>query len=322
MRIRTLAVLVAGLCVVGLSIGPVAAAVPAGDSLYPASTKAFFSVPDMPKLVGHWEKTQLYQLFEDPVMKPFTEDLRRQLDSKWLSNHDKIGLSIEDLQHVASGELSGAVFDSTAGRTGMVVLVDVTDNEVKAREALEKAEKNLQKEKAKKSQHTAAGTTIIVYDLPPKEDRQEARRVAYFLSGGLLAGGDGVDVLVDVLARLSGQKKDNLATLEAYRQVSRRLITGAGEVKPDIRWYIEPIGLAEFRARGDEKRTKNVKMLRNQGFAAIRGVGGFINLAVGEYEILHRTAVYAPKPYEKAMGMLAFPNTAPPLRRPGCRTTW
>ena len=45
-----------------------------------------------------WEKTQLYQLFEDPVMKPFTEDLRRQLDEKWLSNYEKIGLSIEDLQ--------------------------------------------------------------------------------------------------------------------------------------------------------------------------------------------------------------------------------
>ncbi len=36
-----------------------------------------------------------------------------------------------------------------------------------------------------------------------------------------------------------------------------------------------------------------------------------MNLGVGEYEVLHRTAVYAPKPYEKAMGMLDFPNTAP-----------
>jgi hypothetical protein len=40
-------------------------------------------------------------------------------------------------------------------------------------------------------------------------------------------------------------------------------------------------------------------------------VGGYINLGLGEYEILHRTAVYAPTPFEKAMGMLAFPNSSP-----------
>ena len=51
-------------------------------------------------------------------------------------------------------------------------------------------------------------------------------------------------------------------------------------------------------------------MLRNQGFGALQGIGGFVNLAVGEYEVLHRTAVHAPKPFEKAMGMLDLPNTS------------
>ena len=94
------------------------AAVPAGDTLVPNSTKAFVSLVNVPTLVTHWEKTQLYQLLEDPVMKPFTEDLHRQLDEKWLSNHEKIGLSIEDLRSIASGELSGRlwVWPSRNGR--------------------------------------------------------------------------------------------------------------------------------------------------------------------------------------------------------------
>ena len=88
---------------------------------------------NVPKLTENWEKTQLYQLCEDPVMKPFTEDLRSQLDEKWLSNHEKIGLSIDDLRHIASGELAGALVGTSAGRTAMMVLVDVTGNEATRR---------------------------------------------------------------------------------------------------------------------------------------------------------------------------------------------
>ncbi len=293
------------------ALGIAAAAVPAAETLYPNSTKAFFSVADTPQLTANWEKTQLHQLFEDPVMKPFTEDLRKQLEDKWLSNHQKIGLSIDDLRGIASGELSGALVGTAGGRTAMVVLVDVTENLDKAKEALEKADKNLLKEGAKKSNKTISGTAVTIYDLPAKEDRQEGRRVAYFLKDGLLAGADGVDALTELLARLGGKHDDSLATLTPYQHVMKRLTAAAGDLTPDVRWYIDPLAVAEFRATDNEKRTKNVKMLRNEGFGAIQGVGGFVNLSVGDYEILHRTAVYAPKPYEKAMGMLEFPNGAP-----------
>ena len=299
--------------VVYMAVSAVAvAAVPPGDTLVPNSTKAFVSVANVPNLVTHWEKTQLYQLFEDPVMKPFTEDLRRQLDEKWLSNHEKIGLSIEDLRNIASGELSGALVDmAESKRTALVVLVDVTGNEAKASEALDKADKNLLKDGAKKSHKTIAGTAVTIYDIPAKEDRQEARRVAYFLNGGLLALADGTDALADVLARLGGNRDDSLSTVSPYQAVTKRLAAAAGDLPPDIHWYIDPLGVAEYRAKDNEKRQKNVKILRNEGFAALQGVGGYVNVASGDYEVLHRTAVYAPKPFEKAMGMLDFPNSSP-----------
>jgi hypothetical protein len=308
---RSVAALAAAVILaIGLS-ATATAAVPPSDTLLPNSTKAYFTIANVAGLNEQWEKTQLYQLFEDPVMKPFTEDLRRQLDEKWLENHEKIGLSIEDLRNVASGELSGALVGTASGRTALIVLVDVTGNEDRAQEALAKADQNLLKEHAKKSQKTIAGTSVTIYDLPAKEDRQDPRRVAYFLKDGLLAGADGSDVLNDLLLRLAAKGEDNLASLTPYQAVTKRLAEAAGDLAPDVRWYIDPLAVAEYRAQGNDKRLKNVKMLRNQGFSAIQGVGGFVNLAVGEYEILHRTAVYAPKPFEKAMGMFDFPNVSP-----------
>ena len=38
-------------------------------------------------------------------------------------------------------------------------------------------------------------------------------------------------------------------------------------------------------------------------------MGGFVDFAVDRFELLHRTAVFAPPPYEKSMKMLVFPNS-------------
>ena len=58
-----------------------------------------------------------------------------------------------------------------------------------------------------------------------------------------------------------------------------------------------------------------LKVLANQGFDAIKGLGGYIVLADGNYEIMHRTYVYAPavegaglERYLLAARMLDFPN--------------
>ena len=53
------------------------------------------------------------------------------------------------------------------------MLVDVTGNEDKAKEALDKADKNLIKEGAKKTHKTIAGARVTIYDLPAKEDSRK-----------------------------------------------------------------------------------------------------------------------------------------------------
>jgi len=41
-------------------------------------------------------------------------------------------------------------------------------------------------------------------------------------------------------------------------------------------------------------------------------VGGFLDVGVDDYEVFHRTVIYAPKPHEKSMKMLALMNEAQP----------
>ena len=60
---------------------PAQAAKP-GETLLPATTKGFLSIPDLDDFRAAFERTQLGGLVQDPVMKPFVEDLQRQLKSK------------------------------------------------------------------------------------------------------------------------------------------------------------------------------------------------------------------------------------------------
>jgi len=82
---------------------------------------------------------------------------------------------------------------------------------------------------------------------------------------------------------------------------------------PDIRWYIQPLGYVEAvrAATPEQDRRKGktlIQVMRNQGFDAIQGMGGYLSVNLDKYEILHRTAIYAPKPWNKSMQMLVLPN--------------
>ncbi len=112
---------------------------------------------------------------------------------------------------------------------------------------------------------------------------------------------------------------DSLAALPAFSGVMARCQAEAGELEPEVRWFVEPFGYTEAARIASppahrRKGTDMVKILKDQGFTAIQGVGGFVNLVTGKYELLHRTAVWAPavKPgedrYELAANMLDFPN--------------
>lgn len=297
-------------CVCLLLCSSALATPPTSETLLPNSTKGYFSVGNVPELAKNWQKTQLHQLLNDPVMQPFTADLHRQLGEKWLKSHEKIGLSIDDLRGIATGELAAAMVGTTEGKTALAVFVDVSGQEDRAQGVLKKASEQLIKDGGKRSQRKIAGVDVIVYDIPAPDDPKVIRHVVFFQKDGLLCGADDLAVATDVLKRWDGKQTDNLSSQEAYKTVMARCQASAGDLKPDVRWFVDPLGFAEAMRIGDEKKMKTLKMLRNQGFGAIRGLGGYVNFVTGDYEMLHRTAIYAPPPYEKAMRMLAFPNRA------------
>ena len=311
-RIRTLAVC----CVASLmtlSMAALAPAVDRSETLLPDTTVAFVSISDVSELVDHFDRTQFGKLLNDPIMESFREDLKRQFDERWSSVEEKLGLTFDDLQGVFGGEAAVAVIQPAADRAAVALLIDVTGNLPKAEKLLEKVTASLIERGAKKTAKTISETAVVAFDLPKEENSQAERTAVYFLKDNLLGVSDDADVLEGIIRRMGGEKGAVLAEDEMFKVVMGRCQEDAGESTPQIRWFAEPFGYMEvIRAATPERDRRRgrpiIDILRSQGFDAFKGVGGFVDLSVDDYELLHRTALFAPKPHEKAMKMMVFPN--------------
>jgi hypothetical protein len=318
------------------------------ETLLPNTTQGFFAISNVDTLTEHWNKTQLGHLMADPVMEPFTKDVRRQFEERWSNVHDRLGLTLEDMRGVPGGDVSIGLIAPAPGKAALAIVIDVTGKLPQANEMLQKVTKAQLERGAKRSELKVEGCpdAVIRFDLPQPEEEKEAgqstlrgsekaeaakaagnkaasaarapeevaaRQAFYCLTGNLLAVADNIEIMKGILGRALGHQDGSLADHKPFQTVIQRCKSDYGDEVPQIRWFIHPLGYAEAaRAATPESQRRKGKsileVMRNQGVGALQGVGGFLDFASEGYEIVHRTAVYAPAPYEKAMKMLVLPN--------------
>lgn len=290
------------------------AAVPPSEDLLPNTTKGYLSVPSVNQLTEAFNETQLGHLANDPQMKPFVDDLKRQLREKWTRTHQKLGITWEDLESVPSGEVAVALILPDERHHALAVVADVTGNKQQTDALLVKIDEQMAAEKAVRSERRLLNATVIVFDVP-KRDELPARQVAYLVKDDLLAASDDLAVMRGIIRRLGSKGSDSLAGLSAFESIMQRCEQASGDVEPHARWFIEPFGYADaMRLDKPKKRgTDMLKILKSEGFTAVEGVGGFVNFAVNKYEMLHRTFIFAPgnqsggQRFRLSARMLKFP---------------
>jgi hypothetical protein len=286
--------------VVALSlVAPVWAVVPS-DSLMPLSTRGFLSVGDISTLSESWQHTQLGQLVQDESMKPFVQDLKRQIESKITSVRDKLGLELADLKNVAGGEIGLGLVERTNDRAVLLLTVDVTGRMEQTKGLLRQVDRELKKRGAAQSQDVFSDTTFVTYEIPPQRKGGLKQSAIFFVKDNMLCASDNRLELEGVCRRLNSVPSSCLSDEKPYRETMRRCAREAEQLQPELRWFVNPFGYARacrsLRPLGENRYGKDyLQILTSQGFDAIQGLGGFVNVSpTGAYELLHRTAVYAP----------------------------
>jgi hypothetical protein len=307
-----------------------ATAAPPSEKLLPAGTKGYIATNDVEEVREKFRQTQLGELVNDPVMKPFIEDLKEQIGAKLEKAGKRMGLKWADMEGVSGGEVALAVVqpdakDKTSHAT--VLLVDITGKRDKADALLAKVDANQRTNKATKSVQKAGGVDLTVYTQPLAAGAKVQEKAYYFIQDEVLVATDHLAVATEIAGRFEGGGTPSLATVEAFQAAMKRNTDAAAGMPQQIRWFVEPFGYAEVsRAiQGGRRKRGNdmLKILKDQGFTAIQGVGGYVFFATGNEEILHRTYIHAPAvagkagerakdKYHLAMRMLDFPNATAP----------
>jgi len=273
-----------------------AAATPA-DQLLPNTTKGAVLIPNWEKLETAFDATQLGQLMQDPVMKPFTEDLKNQIRSKGSRRFEKLGVSLDDLRAVLGGEIALALTLPKPDVASLVLIVDVTGHEAEAQALRDKITKNMQ---AQGGQLLGTQNGISHYRLARMPGDTKEQHAANFLKKSSLVLTDNLAMAEMLSAALDQPRPDSLKSIAAYQAISKKLTQASGTLQPQVRWYIDPFGYTDAMRVLDPPDAKPqgtadlLKVLRNQGFAAVQAIGGHVNFSTGQQELLHRTYVYAP----------------------------
>ncbi len=295
-------------------------AVTPGEELLPDTTCLYVSIPSAQGFRDGFSKTDLGELVADPVMKPFAEDLVNQLRSRFGETQLQLGLTWDDVETVASGEVCFAQMQpgNEKGAHASVLLVDVSNQEKEVQKLLGSIDETMMKRKAEKSKLTVGAHEVTQYVLPKKPAQLKPRRVLVTVDGAQLIICSHMQTMGGILKCRDSGQPGSLTTDPIYKQVMTELAKNAGSLKPQLRWFVDPFVAADVirAARGERQKRRGesmISILRGQGFDAIRAAGGHINLATEDHEVLHRSYVYAPpqvpgkERYNGAARMLSFP---------------
>ncbi len=320
------------LAVVALLFGVTAAADAAGfvasEKVFPATTKAWLSVPDPQEFRARFDRSQYGQLVADPCMKAFIETCKEQIQSNSKKRLAKLGLTLDDLAGIVGGEIAVAAIEPQSGRLATVLVVDTTGHEDEARKLVTQIGERLVEQKATKLTMPDAPAELTVYQLPPEADERKAtaprdRRVAFALAKSALVVGDDALQVGQAFAVLEKGRADSLETHPSFPIVMDRCGKELKATTAPLKWFVEPLSFARLWQAANPPREKRkgpdfVAILGRQGFDAVKAAGGLVAFSEGPHTLRHHTFIHAPplegrEPdavdrFDLAARMLRFPN--------------
>ena len=277
-------------------------------------------IPDLPDFCDALEETHAGKLREEELVKPFFDAQRERLRNYLESVNNKIGVKPEDLYDIASGEVVFAwlPFPNEKRRPYSLCLVaDIRDRKPKAVKALDQVDQDLKAGGWQRSDVTHRGETVRVYNAKRKPGQITVEQLAICLSDQRVITADRDSVVTDILDALAGkpngksigQQSDFKAIINRAKEaIAGPMGTQGGTVA--AQWFAKPFGMGRIvREALDVDRGNDIdiiKLLENQGFAAVTSAGGVVAINGKEYDLLHKGVIRAERPFKMAARILQF----------------
>ena len=300
----------------------------AATDLLPGTVAGLLRIPDLPELSSGWEKTNIGQLLQDPAMQPYLESQKDRAIGYLENISSKVGLKAKDLQDISSGEvvIGWLPFAKDTRRPfALCIIADIRGRRANAENIADKLHEDLLKAGWEASSLKHRGHVVRVYNNKPKPGQLKVEQIAILIDDDRIIAADRDSVVTDLLDAIDGKSTgtpisreedfqivmgQSQAAIDAPIQSSGAMVSGE--------WFARPFQMGRIIRESLEVDRGNdvdiLNLLENQGFDAIKAIGGILAIAGDPYDVLHRGYVLAPpvtdqpSKYELAARMLQFPN--------------
>ncbi len=293
------------------------------ERILPDTTVFLLKLDNVKSFGEAFRGSQYGQLWNDPALKDFRDELGHKLAETTKSLKEKIGVGLNDLIQLPQGSLAVAAIvkdvkgDEGAAAAGLPVVItlmaDAGENEKKMLEILERSTKQGEDSGAKVATESFNGLTLHIVQFPQQEPKeadkdkpkpQPTPPLIWTNAGSLFFIATDLDVAKDLVAHREG--RDNaLAATEAYTKTQAK----TDSAKAQAIWYLDINKLIKLVIKASSKDAENQTdvLVQQLGVYGLKSVGGCLTFGAGNYDSLTKTFVHAPKPVQGLLKVFSLP---------------
>ena len=309
----------------GLTVLPahLAQAAAPPERILPETTFFFLKVKDLKTFGEAFRGSQYGQVWSDPSLKEFRDELSQRLDDTSKSLKERIGVSVKELIGIPQGALTVAGISREDANlpAGGAIIADAGENQKKLLEVLERAGKEAESSGAKLSTESFNGLTLHVVQFPNKEPEKDDKEkdkekpaprppLVWTNAASQFFIGSDVDIVKDLAAHREG-RENSLGTLEAFTKTQAK----TDPSRAHVIWYLDVAkvvkAVIKANSKGVDAQAQQTDVLASElGVYGLKSVGGSLTLGSGSYDSLTKTFFNAPKPVAGLLKVFSFPPMA------------
>ena len=229
---------------------------PATELLLPETTVAVTKLTSFSEFIEKWNSSLFAQMLEDEDVSPLAKQLYEVGEDQYTQVEEKVGMSLDELKSLPSGEMTIALVAPRRKDLAVVVMIELDDENEAVDLAFDRARELIEQE----NEIEEEASTL---DVKVEKAIVNGQQVFFCRHDGMLVGSSSLNVLEDIFLRWSGGENKKVRPLSENRKfitISNRCST-SDDFPPDMMFYVDPIGIFKASARGNTGRQLCVPIL-------------------------------------------------------------
>jgi len=303
----------------GLTANLAQAAAPP-ERVLPDSTVFLVKVADIKALRESFRQSQYGQLWNDPALIDFRDDIAGKLKETSNTLKKKIGVTLSELFDIPQGYLAIAAVsqDDPKLPVALAIIADAGNNGERMTDVLTRSTKQAEDAGSKVTTESFQGGTLHIIQAPPPKDKDKKedegksetpRPPLVWTSGGsIFYIGSNVNLVKDLASHADGRSIGALANVDSFAKTQSK--TGAGDAQ--ILWFLDITKVVKIvtkaNAKGVEAQAQQIEnLIQELGVNGLKSVGGTLALNAGNYNSLTKTFFLAPTPVQGLLKIFSLP---------------